>query len=205
MFTIFLAKVIAIARKTAKATLYVEKTTAKESCLRTTTIAASILVSILISYYQLRCQWCNWYKFRFVVRHFIHQVLVAWTQPSATTKIWTQLVKTMMVVFPPQCQGGHVRLGKFPQKYLKWRRFFRLSYLQAWAETSPHSHGYTSLWKESNNCRNPDGEPGPWYMSPTQKCSQQRISGATPPIQMLGGSFVQIWLAPKVNIQYTFD
>ena len=65
-------------------------------------------------------------------------------------------------------------------------------YLQAWAETSPHSHGYTSLWKESNNCRNPDGEPGPWYMSPTQKCSQQRISGATPPIQMLGGSFVQI-------------
>jgi len=34
---------------------------------------------------------------------------------------------------------------------------------QAWAETSPHSHGYTSLWKESNNCRNPSSyDKGLW-------------------------------------------
>merc|ERR1711934_1090956 len=31
---------------------------------------------------------------------------------------------------------------------------------QAWASTTPHNHGFTSL--EENYCRNPDGEPGPW-------------------------------------------
>ena len=31
---------------------------------------------------------------------------------------------------------------------------------QAWASTTPHSHGYTYL--PENHCRNPDGEPGPW-------------------------------------------
>jgi len=34
---------------------------------------------------------------------------------------------------------------------------------QAWASTSPHSHKYTSLWKESNNCRNPSSyDKGLW-------------------------------------------
>jgi len=33
---------------------------------------------------------------------------------------------------------------------------------QAWASMTPHSHRFKSLWTESNNCRNPDGEPGPW-------------------------------------------
>ena len=33
-------------------------------------------------------------------------------------------------------------------------------FCQAWASTTPHNHGFTSL--EENYCRNPDGEPGPW-------------------------------------------
>ena len=66
--------------------------------------------------------------------------------------------------------GRTCQVGEYFHKISKGRRLSRYSYLQAWAETSPHSHGYTSLWKESNNCRNPDGEPGPWYMSPSQKC-----------------------------------
>merc|ERR1712192_293656 len=33
---------------------------------------------------------------------------------------------------------------------------------QAWASTTPHSHRFKKLRTESNNCRNPDGEPGPW-------------------------------------------
>ena len=131
----------------------------------------------------------------YVGAHPVPQVLVALTQPSASTKIWTQSVKTMMVVFPLLCQGGHVRWGNISIEISKGRRRrqFCYFYLQAWGETSPHSHGYTSLWKESNNCRNPSGwSDGLWYMSSNQKCSQQRLPGATPPIQMLGGSFVQI-------------
>lgn len=34
---------------------------------------------------------------------------------------------------------------------------------QPWASTTPHNHGFTkSLGGEGNNCRNPDGGPGPW-------------------------------------------
>merc|ERR1712066_685377 len=34
---------------------------------------------------------------------------------------------------------------------------------QAWASTTPHNHGFKAQLKnDSNNCRNPDGEPGPW-------------------------------------------
>ena len=49
----------------------------------------------------------------------VPQVLVALTQPYASTKIWTPSVKTMMVVFPLLCQGGHVRWGNISIKYLK--------------------------------------------------------------------------------------
>ena len=51
------------------------------------------------------------------------------------------------------CQVGH-----FLTKFL-WQLYFK-----AWASTTPHSHGFVDkLGNDSNNCRNPDGEPGPWY------------------------------------------
>ena len=34
---------------------------------------------------------------------------------------------------------------------------------QAWNSTSPHHHDNRHLEKESNFCRNPDGDPGPWF------------------------------------------
>ena len=73
---------------------------------------------------------------------------------SATTRILTQREKNMMDVQTSQCQEGLVR----------WLVSNFHIFCQAWKFTFPHSHKYTTLGGQGNNCRNPSSNAGgPWW------------------------------------------
>ena len=73
---------------------------------------------------------------------------------SATTRILTQREKNMTDVQTSQCQEGHVR----------WLVSNVHIFCQAWKFTFPHSHKYTTLGGQGNNCRNPSSNVGgPWW------------------------------------------
>ena len=73
---------------------------------------------------------------------------------SATTRILTQKEKNMTDVQTPQCQEGLVR----------WLVSNCHIFCQAWKFTFPHSHKYTTLGGQGNNCRNPSSNAGgPWW------------------------------------------